>query len=142
MDIAQRLELAATSQDKLRSMHAKFLEHVGSLTNTIKGGSFSIVNSNLSAVALNFAFDVKRRFVQNKKDTFAAEYAFFHNEKDCYLCLYLNEFGYFYTDPEFSNKLGEFTDHDIHSKVVAALSNALLNSPMFAPQKIVGSEAT
>jgi hypothetical protein len=135
-----KLENAAKSQDKLESMHKKFEAHIAKSTDTIEGGSFSMVNSYLSALILNYPFEIGHKLVTNKKGDFAMEYSFCYGN-DCYLCLYLNELGYIFTDPEFNNKLGEFTAHDIRSKAVAALSTVFLNSPVFAPRVAIGTEA-
>jgi hypothetical protein len=136
----QTLEITAISQDKLESMHEGFIKHISSLPDAIHGGSFTIVNTNLSACALGFPFDIAHRFIRNNKKYFALEYAFVYGT-NCYFCLYLDELGYCYTDPELSNKFCEFTDHDIQLKVVAALANALLESPLLAPRTVIGADA-
>ena len=137
MDVDQEnLAIAIAAQAALQTLHERFVAHIASMASkVVNGGSFTTDGQSIAATALGINFRVMRRPISIAGKFALSEYAFVteHENKDlCLWHLYLDPHGALHTDSALSNRLCEFNNTYLPSKVVSALASSLLASPIFA----------
>lgn len=140
MDPLQQAAVMALSDIKqLVGMHDRFiaeLEVPAKRTSDI--GSLAVVNNAITCSCLNHKVMVSHRPIAIAGTICAMEYDFtveWNKERQSILRLFLQPNGVISRDARGDSKFQDFNNTYIKNHILAAVSSALINSPVFSPRE-------
>lgn len=135
----QQAILAVAATKKLRELHQSFVASLAaSATDGPDIGTFSVSSDSIACSCLARNISVLSRAIVLNKHISALEYDFVTRWKDdelSVLRLYLQPSGVLTHDPSGNERFCDFNNTYIHRNILSALSESLLNSPVYAPAK-------
>jgi hypothetical protein len=133
----QQAMIAVAATKKLSELHQKFVANLAA--SAAEGpdiGTFSVSSDSIAISCLERNISVLSRAIVLNKHISALEYDFVTRWKDeelSILRLYLQPGGVLTRDPNGKENFCDFNNTYIHRKILSALSESLLNSPVYAP---------
>lgn len=133
----QQAVMAVAAAKKLHELHQRFVAYLAAPA--AEGpdiGTFSVSTGSIACSFLDRNISVLSRPIVLNKHIGALEYDFVTRWKDeelSLLRLYLQPGGVLTRDPNGKDKFCDFNNTYIHRNIMSALSESLLNSPVYAP---------
>ena len=133
----QQAVIAVAATKKLRELHQGFVAKLAA--SAAEGpdiGTFSVSSDSIACSCLERNVSVLSRPVVLNKQISALEYDFVTRWKDgelSVLRLYLQPGGVLTRDSNGKERFCDFNNTYIHRNILTALSESLLNSPVYAP---------